>query len=721
MNINEYTFQNLFGEHTKDDGTKFTISQIEIPIIQRDYAQGRQTNSVIRVRERFLNNIFEAIKSHQHLTLDFVYGEVKNGKFTPLDGQQRLTTLFLMHWYASKKDNVDDEDCAFLKSFSYYTRPSSADFCNKLTAFKPDFSGSVSDEIKDQPWFQYQWFNDPTISGMLVMIDAIHERFGNMAELWKALVDEQIVSFNFLDINDMGLTDDLYIKMNSRGKPLTAFEHFKAEFESLVEKVNPDIADEFSHKFDLDWTDMLFPYRGDNNIVDDEFMRYFFFVSDLLCYLQDQPLEKDEFKLAKTLYGSGNPKAIDNLQFLKDAFDCWCGFDIGDFFGKHFSSSQHQPGKTKIFQENLNIFKQCCDDYGEYVDSVNRTRKFSLNMTLLLYAVIVYLQNRQNIMENDFQRRIRIVRNLIWNSRYEIRADAQRNNMPALLAETREIILTGNIPEKGAYNQKQREEEQAKIEWLAQNPQHEGELFHLEDHPLLYGCISVVGLDHPDNFPKFRSLFDQCDKKLISEALLTIGDYSQRLDRRWQLGARNESTWRDLFHPSNQREGFENTKSVLNVLLDQLSSADNDRLQEIIGDYLNDASTPKSWRYYFVKYPIMLSDTYGMYYSYDDGPYHTLKMNTSERLSGKHWNVFTLALHHALGEKFRLNDYGDRLHLSDDVELQYYNDKIVVYKTDAEGNEIDHTDYPIEQDENNCDKDDRICQGIDVVKRFIAK
>jgi hypothetical protein len=124
---------------------------------------------------------------------------------------------------------------------------------------------------------------------------------------------------------------------------------------------------------------MLFPYRGGNDIIDDEFMRYFFFVSDLLCYMQDKPLQKDEFKLAKILYSFENPDAIDNLNFLKSAYDCWCGFNIDEFFGKHFSGNQFQSDKTKIFQDNLNFFKQCCDEYGEYVgifESTYQVRKY---------------------------------------------------------------------------------------------------------------------------------------------------------------------------------------------------------------------------------------------------------------------------------------------------------------------------------------------------------
>jgi len=48
----------------------------------------------------------------------------------------------------------------------------------------------------------------------------------------------------------MGLTDDLYIKMNSRGKPLTTFEQFKANFEKTIRDSSPAHYREFTHKID---------------------------------------------------------------------------------------------------------------------------------------------------------------------------------------------------------------------------------------------------------------------------------------------------------------------------------------------------------------------------------------------------------------------------------------------------------------------------------------
>ena len=71
--------------------------KIEIPIIQRDYAQGRDNEKTNKIRGLFLDNLIKAIGSeNETLELDFVYGDIRNGILQPLDGQQRLTTIFLI-------------------------------------------------------------------------------------------------------------------------------------------------------------------------------------------------------------------------------------------------------------------------------------------------------------------------------------------------------------------------------------------------------------------------------------------------------------------------------------------------------------------------------------------------------------------------------------------------------------------------------------------------
>ena len=123
------TINKQYERHTfKSFLSKFYVS---IPMVQRDYAQGRTSQDVIRVRKRFLNAIKEYLiqpqDNHEVMKMDFVYGETENvwsktetGKLekiivTPLDGQQRLTTLYLLHWYAAKKNSqLKPEDYSFL-------------------------------------------------------------------------------------------------------------------------------------------------------------------------------------------------------------------------------------------------------------------------------------------------------------------------------------------------------------------------------------------------------------------------------------------------------------------------------------------------------------------------------------------------------------------------------------------------------------------------------
>ena len=86
---------------------------IEIPIIQRDYAQGRIGKEALRKTfltslKKVLDDAICAKSDYKPLQLDFVYGSTlpptNSGDITiqPLDGQQRLTTLWLLHWYISK-------------------------------------------------------------------------------------------------------------------------------------------------------------------------------------------------------------------------------------------------------------------------------------------------------------------------------------------------------------------------------------------------------------------------------------------------------------------------------------------------------------------------------------------------------------------------------------------------------------------------------------------
>ena len=96
-----YSFIDIFNSTLETSEGNIKIDKIVIPSIQRDYAQGRDSDTIKRVRDNFLDALYNAI-TVKPIVLDFIFGDVvlenEINKFTPLDGQQRLTTLYLIHW-----------------------------------------------------------------------------------------------------------------------------------------------------------------------------------------------------------------------------------------------------------------------------------------------------------------------------------------------------------------------------------------------------------------------------------------------------------------------------------------------------------------------------------------------------------------------------------------------------------------------------------------------
>lgn len=289
---------------------------IEIPIIQRDYAHGRLGKE--NLRKNFLADLKKALDNESpykdtSMKLDFIYGSIENGKLNPLDGQQRLTTLWLLHWYiALRAKQLSEVNCSIFRKFTYETRISSREFCENLCMSEhfTNYSGNdIVGFITNQTWFYSAWKQDPTIQSMLRMlggtkvadkkgediIDGIEELFQNTNEdvfkdYWRLLTEKDAIVFYHLPLSDFGLSDDLYIKMNARGKQLTGFENFKADIIGYITKQAQDETIEHSIrteweklldpkngipiKLDTDWTDIFWKSRSRDNRIDEIFFTF---------------------------------------------------------------------------------------------------------------------------------------------------------------------------------------------------------------------------------------------------------------------------------------------------------------------------------------------------------------------------------------------------------------------------------------------------------------
>lgn len=713
---------------------------VTIPMVQRDYAQGRISADVERVRDRFLTAInrylTQSEADHKVMNMDFVYGETEKiwskdeaGKLerivvTPLDGQQRLTTLFLLHWYAAKRAGLQPAEYDFLHHFTYDIRPSSRDFCEHLLEFTPSFESSIKEQLIDQYWFMGDWHNDPTILSMLVMLDAIKDKFSDVDDLWNLLTgNEERIVFLFLPLAENGLSDELYIKMNSRGKKLTPFEHFKAEYEALYE---PDSEDSMTinHKFDVEWADTLFSYRDSDNLTDKEFMRYFFYISHILCYQQSVKMSIDEFELIKTLYQE-SPNAAENRKFFENAMDCWYRVredfgSIGAFFSRYLSRS-YENGKvstyktieeykteTKEYKTDQDFFRACIKLY-----QVNNN--FSYGDFLFLFGIIIYLMNQDKITE-AFIERLRILRNLIWNSNSgEIRGDA--DYMHDLLLEVTELMLNGNINTENLthrFNRTQEKEECDKLEKKSQMTSEEIErMYKYEDHPLIYGYVSGLGYDNLDLTDTFYSVFSDDNKYIdIHLALISIDDYMQYDDKRYYMANHNRSTWTQLLHKSRNRMNFDKSMATVRTMLERVQKGES--IENIRNSFIEEQEKRHeyTWRYYFAKYPEMLRGSDGELIWDDESDYICTTLN-KHQLNGQHWNPFLNVIYQKLTGDIKdlsLDNYGGNLNLAHPVS--FVASIADGFKYSLQGNE-EH--WSIEQ-ADGIDKEDRVLWAIKKIK-----
>lgn len=243
---------------------------IVIPTIQRDYAQGRKNDpKIAQIRKTFLQALVQSLTENQELELDFVYGSLNHKTLELLDGQQRLTTLFLLHYYLVHKNKLNIKEIDVVKErlqkFSYQTRTSSKLFISQLVdkLVEMEWSGKPSMTIENEAWFLAVWCKDPTIISILTMLDELDSLLASktadeLNKLWVSLSNQSVLNFYLLPMNEFSLTDELYIKMNARGVQLTEFENFKAWLQGFLEhKIDTSKANAFFQSIDTTWTDLI--------------------------------------------------------------------------------------------------------------------------------------------------------------------------------------------------------------------------------------------------------------------------------------------------------------------------------------------------------------------------------------------------------------------------------------------------------------------------------
>ena len=555
--------------------------KISIPIIQRDYAQGRK--DAASIRDKFLDEIFNRLDNDENLFLDFVYGSIEGDKFIPIDGQQRLTTLFLLHLYFAKKES---KDCEYLKGFTYETRSSSREFCERLVNTDIDFNkDEISADIKNSSWFMPFWENDPTVKSMLVMIDAIHDKFKN-STFYDRLEN---IKFSFLELKEFGLTDDLYIKMNARGKPLSEFENFKAEFEK-------ELSQDIKAKLDNEWLDLFWGLKDsdkesvDLSSVDKRYIAFFegvalnFTILDIKDTKEVKDFDFDEFDILDTLeFFSSNKNNVNNVIKILDEL-------------------------RKV--SNYELLKNFTDTSKD-VTYETRAKFFALSMFLINFGA-------QKLGENFYKEYERITSNVARDFNIDSISNLKQTfefiNEICGKCENEDIFkLLEGFEDKQPKSFKTIEfykwQEKKKLKLMQSDTRWIDAISEVEKQDQYLGSNLTFLIDFAENdvekFKKHHEKFYKIFKEdrenfFFQRALLAKGDYL--VERGYGYGGEyfsfcnfnnnprdKDDNWRSLF--------FNKEKSqILKELLE-----DERNLEKTIDDF-----DKTDWRYYFIKYPQIL-------------------------------------------------------------------------------------------------------------------
>lgn len=219
--------------------------RVVIPGIQRHYVQGANNPKAESVRKQFIKEIFTAIEKKQNeFNLHFIYGPINTDgedSFVPVDGQQRLTTLWLIARYAVEKAEPSNRKVLLrlLSRFTYEDRINAKRFCQALTCedSRWDITQDPNPDILCQDWFVDYWKEDETVASMIRMLSTIHEEWNKHQDSITAEdILEAIASKIRFELKIDAFGDDIYMKMNARGLQLTQWENFKGKFsEDLCE------------------------------------------------------------------------------------------------------------------------------------------------------------------------------------------------------------------------------------------------------------------------------------------------------------------------------------------------------------------------------------------------------------------------------------------------------------------------------------------------------
>lgn len=227
---------------------------IYIPDMQRDYCWGttitnKTDNSSSTLFKNFLDTLVQNCNKTD-FTMGLFYGYVENNRLYLCDGQQRITSLYLILLYAYKLGKVDESLLIYnnMPRLQYAVRDSSLFFLNDLVEHIKNIK-TIGD-IKKEDWYFDEYNNDDTIQNIIAALKTLENEQNKINNDY--ILEE--INFIFIDMKTRENGEETYVLLNTTGEPLTAVENLKPYlvFDDDAEKMK-DYADKWEEMEHFFW------------------------------------------------------------------------------------------------------------------------------------------------------------------------------------------------------------------------------------------------------------------------------------------------------------------------------------------------------------------------------------------------------------------------------------------------------------------------------------
>lgn len=301
MKAGKYNIKELFSNKN--------IEAVIIPEIQRDYVWGteqvqgllqsifddystfKKSNSQIEITvkndaslEKTLSDYYKTIKYNTSIGFIYAYSDFEYpDKYFLIDGQQRLTTIYLLMVAIASEDESFKNQFTKLyfknsKSFiEYRVREASLLFLNQTIKHSLD---KQKTGLQEQYWYYNFYKNDKTIQSIIKNLKTIKNFLSvNIDDIssFKEYVLNH-VQFWYFDTNISEQGEELYIYMNARGERMQSNENLKAEL--LANVTSQKEKNEWGKKWE-EWQNDFWLIRGKHENADEVFNEFIYCIAGL--------------------------------------------------------------------------------------------------------------------------------------------------------------------------------------------------------------------------------------------------------------------------------------------------------------------------------------------------------------------------------------------------------------------------------------------------------